>query len=340
MVDATHISYPADDRSYYSLLKKEIHNKAQEAGFSEKKLNTLDLVLAEMTSNLHKYTIGGEILAGILTDAQGDYMELICMDSGPGIADINKMMVDGFSTTNTLGNGLGSIKRLSDKFDIFSVKGWGTIVLSRVYKTEVINKRSGGTNNLEIRPLVIAKTGEQVSGDAVFYRASGKNLKLMLADGLGHGKEANQAVNGAVQAFIESYQDNPIEQLRYIHQKIRKTRGMVGTVVNFNLESKTLEIAGIGNISAKFLGLGGDSKNHISYNGIIGHNIPNTMNSQQITFSDYNLLILCSDGIKSRWDIAKYQGIHKCDSSILAAAIYKDYSRRTDDTSVVVVKLK
>jgi anti-sigma regulatory factor (Ser/Thr protein kinase) len=341
MVDATHISYLADDRSYYSLLKKDIHHKAQEAGFGEKKLAALDLVLAEMTSNLHKYSTGGEILAGVLQDELGKYIEVVCMDSGPGVLDIGKMMVDGFSTTNTMGNGLGSMKRLADRFDIFSMKGWGTIVMCRIYKDDVSHAhRTASANTLEIRPLVVSKTGESVSGDGTYYHNYGKNVKLLVADGLGHGSEANHAVNEAVAAFKECYTDTPVEQLRYIHQKIRKTRGMVGTIANFNLETKMLDIAGIGNISAKFLRMGGESKNHISYNGIIGHNIPNTMNGQHIAFADYNMLILCSDGIRSRWEVSKYQGIFKCDSAILAAAIYKDYARRTDDMSVVIVKLK
>ena len=43
------------------------------------------------------------------------------------------MMQDGMSTTNTMGHGLGSIKRLSDTFELYSQPGWGTIILSRIY---------------------------------------------------------------------------------------------------------------------------------------------------------------------------------------------------------------
>ncbi|MBS7564433.1 SpoIIE family protein phosphatase [Mucilaginibacter sp. Bleaf8] len=339
MVDATHTSYPADDRSYYSLLKKDIHHKAQEASFDAKKLAALDLVLAEMTSNLHKYATGGEILAGLLHDQYGEYLEIICIDNGPGMADVAKVMIDGYSTTNTMGNGLGSMKRLSDRFDVFSIKGWGTIILSRIYKNE-LKTPIAAIRYPEIRPLVVAKTGEVVSGDGIYCSASGKIVHLMVADGLGHGKEANLAINEAANAFRSSPFSSPVERLRYLHQSIRKTRGMVGIVAAINMDTKSIEIAGIGNVAAKFLNFGGLVKNHISYNGIIGHNIPNTMNDQQVSIADYNLLIFCSDGIKSRWDISKYQGVHKCDPALLAAAIYKDFSRRTDDTSVIVVKLR
>ncbi|GAB2684696.1 serine/threonine protein kinase [Mucilaginibacter koreensis] len=339
MVDATHTSYPAGDRSYYSIIKKDIHQRAIEAGLNESKLADLDIIVAEITSNLHKYAVDGEILFGEGKDQHGKYLEVIAIDNGPGIADTSRMMQDGFSTGTTLGHGLGSIKRLSDKFDLFSMKDWGTVVLSRMYKSSP-PERPGHTGSFEIKPLVVAKTGETVSGDATYFKSDGKTVKLLVADGLGHGIEANNAVNEAVAAFKQCPYDSPVDILRFLHHGIRKTRGMVGNVSVFDLERKTLHIAGIGNISAKFLHSRGDIKNHISYNGIIGHNIPNTMNSQHFNFADYNLLVLCSDGIKSRWDLSKYTGIFKCDSAVLAAALYKDFSRRNDDTSVVVVKLK
>ena len=114
---------------------------------------------------------------------------------------------------------------------------------------------------------------------------------------------------------------------------------MVSNIVCFDLKSKTWSSAGIGNISARWLGPV-SFKNHMSYNGIVGHNIPNTMNAQSYPADLYNQVILASDGIKTRWDMAKYPMIQKCDPSVLAAAIYKDHARRTDDMSVVIAKSK
>jgi hypothetical protein len=52
------------------------------------------------------------------------------------------------------------------------------------------------------------------------------------------------------------------------------------------------------------------------------------------------LLVLGSDGIKLGWDYQKYPKILRHDVTILAAAIYKDYNRKKDDASVVVIRLK
>ena len=77
MVDATHTSFNASDRSYYAILKKEIHAIAVQSGFAEKKIAELDIIVAEMTSNLHKYTNGGELLMGYFDKPGEEYIELI-----------------------------------------------------------------------------------------------------------------------------------------------------------------------------------------------------------------------------------------------------------------------
>ena len=335
MDNATHTSYFAEDRSYFSLLKKDINKKAAEAGFSAKKLSELDIIVAEMTSNLLKHAEKGELLMCVTGEKGREYLELICLDSGPGMPDPARMMLDGVSTTSTSGNGLGSIKRLSDYFEIYSLPGWGTILLCRIYKNSDVPLKK---QQLIVRSLIVAKPGQIVSGDGGIYTQTPEFFKLLVADGLGHGEEAHNAIIEARQAFMLCYDNDPVEIIRFIHQMIKKTRGAVGTVVVYDFKRKIWKIAGVGNISTGMSHYQG-VRNLMSYNGIIGHNIPNTMTSQEISSDDFPQVTLCSDGLKTRWDITRYPGIGKYDLSFLAAALYKDYGRRTDDMSVVVCKV-
>ena len=336
MVDATHVSFAANDRSYFSLLKKEIHRRAQEAGINAARINELDLIVAEMTSNLFKYSDDGEILVGAFPNNGSPYIELISIDNGPGMNNPARMMQDGVSTSGTLGHGFGSMKRLSDTFELYSQAGWGTIVLSRVYNDPDAAKRMA---KIIIRPIIVAKPGEVISGDGMVYKQNDKYFKLLLADGLGHGPEANKAVNEAAAAFRVCPEYSPTETLRFIHGMIKKTRGAVANVICYDFETKSWATTGIGNIAARIAGPA-TFRNHMSYNGIVGHNIPNTMNDQLYPAEQYNQVILCSDGIKTRWDMSKYPLISKYDQSVLAAAIYKDHARKNDDMSVIIAKLK
>lgn len=334
MVNATHISFRADDRSYFSILKKEIHNRITEAGYNSKKIGEIDIIVSEMTSNLYKHASGGEILFGNFTN-EGEYVEIISIDNGPGMADPTRMIHDGVSTTNTLGHGLGSIKRLSDKFDIYSQKGWGTIALSRVYKNEESAKNR---SQVDLKAIVLAKPGEISSGDGCYHKITAEYFKLLVVDGLGHGIEANKAMNETVNAFKVCPYNSPVEIIQYIHNAIRKTRGVVATIAIFEYKTRTWNIAGVGNISTKMLSPV-HSRNYMSYNGIIGHNIPGSMKNQEYSFEEFQQIILCSDGIRSRWD-PKLPSMNKYDSTLHAAALYKDFARRTDDMSVVIAKIR
>jgi anti-sigma regulatory factor (Ser/Thr protein kinase) len=336
MVDATHTSFTAHDRSYFSLIKKEIHRIATDGGIAPARINELDLIVAEMTSNLFKYSDDGELLMGVFPNSGNPYVELISIDNGPGMINPLRMMQDGMSTSNTLGHGLGSMKRLSDTFELYSQIGWGTIVLSRVYSDP---ERARSKNEVIIRPIVVYKPGEKTSGDGFVYKKTDKYLKMMLADGLGHGPEANLAVNEAANAFKVFPEYSPTETIRFIHSAIKKTRGAVINILGYDFERKVWTTAGVGNIAARIFGPV-NFKNHMSYNGIVGHNIPNTMNDQDYQAEEYNQVMLCSDGIKTRIDLARYPMMYKYDLTILAAAIYKDYARRNDDMSVVIAKVK
>jgi len=336
MVDATHISFMADDRSYFSLIKKEIHRMAAEGGIDPIRINELDLIVAEMTSNLFKYSDDGELLVGVFPNGGHPYVELISIDNGPGMINPAKMMQDGISTTNTLGHGLGSMKRLSDTFELYSQIGWGTIVLSRVYSEP---DKAKVKNEIIMRPIVVSKPGEKTSGDGFTYKKTEKFLKLMLADGLGHGPEANKAVNEAANAFKVFPDYSPTETIRFIHNAIKKTRGAVLNIVGYDYARNVWTSAGVGNIAARVFGPV-NFKNQMSYNGIVGHNIPNTMNDQEYASEEFNQVMLCSDGIKTRIEMTRYPMMYKYDLTILAAVIYKDHGRRNDDMSVVIAKVK
>jgi hypothetical protein len=164
------------------------------------------------------------------------------------------------------------------------------------------------------------------------------NLQVFLGDGLGHGPDANTAVAVAMAAFRVSKESSPSEIIRVVHNEVKKTRGLVGTIVNYSFKEKSWTYAGVGNIAARLLNPL-TTKNCMSYNGIIGLNLPNTIKNQVVMAEPGQTMIMCSDGIRSRWEAQRYPNISRYDASIQAAAIYKDFVRKTDDVSVVVIRI-
>ena len=336
MVDNVHVLFKANDRSYFAILKKEIRALAHTLPFNERQIGEIDIIVAEMASNLVKHAGGGQILVKLVRHNNNEGIELISIDNGQGITEINKMLRDGESSKSTLGLGLGAMQRLSDTFQIYSLKTWGTIILCRKYvKGLALHLKP---SIAEIRSVVIPKPGEITCGDRFFHIENKNHIKLFLADGLGHGAEAARAVQEAGVAFTNCQELYTPDILRYINSNVRKTRGLVGMVAIFDIAKKTWDICGVGNITIKMNGPT-FSKNYMSYNGIIGLNLPRTMSSQQIIHEKGQYLIMCSDGLRSRWDTLKYTGILRYDLTILASSLIKDFTRTTDDSSVAICKI-
>lgn len=336
MVSEVHTAYKVADRSYFSLLKKEIHALAASAGFSEGKVGEIDIIVSEMVTNLVKHAGEGQVLIKLVEKEGIQGVEIISLDNGPGMNDVSRMVADGVSTTNTLGQGLGAMKRLADVFQIYSQKGWGTVILARVFENKLPYWKKPPV--AEINAVVLPKPGEEACGDGFFFTQNKECIRLFLGDGLGHGPDAAHAVQAAGKAFLAMDSTDPVEMIRDLHRVVKKTRGLVGTIGVFDVEARSWRICGVGNISTKVIGPS-SLKNHISYNGIIGLNVPNTLNAQQIPYEKGQQVILCSDGIKTKWDVVRYPTIARYDLSITAAVLMKDFARLTDDMSVAVCRI-
>lgn len=328
-------SYIIEDRSYVSFIKREIHNLLT-AHFSKIRVAEIDIVVSEITSNLIKHAQRGELLYRLSIQDEEPVFELICMDNGSGIRDLSHSIKDGVSSKNTLGQGLGSILRLSNLAQFYSLPDWGTVVYTIFYNNlhhVVPNKK------IQSRILNVSFPGEKVSGDGVGIKEYQDKTLLMIGDGLGHGIPAKEAIDKANACFKASTSSDPATILREIHAGVKYTRGLVATIALIDHHTKQWQLCGVGNISAK-LQKGIEYKNYIANNGVIGMNIPNRLENTNYALEKLQMMIFCSDGIKTRWDIIKYPGILKYDPMLLAAVLYKDHGRKTDDMTIVIVKVK
>jgi serine/threonine-protein kinase RsbT len=83
---------------------------------------------SELARNTVTYGGGGTVELESITDGGRRGLRLTFLDHGPGIADINRALTDGFTTGTGLGLGLGGARRLSNEFEIRSQPGTGTTV--------------------------------------------------------------------------------------------------------------------------------------------------------------------------------------------------------------------
>jgi serine/threonine-protein kinase RsbT len=112
-----------------AVARGQVRGMAAAIGFSLTDQTRLATVASELARNVIKYAKRGRMIAQPTQKPDGrDGLRLIFEDNGPGIADIEAAMRDGFTTGRGLGKGLPGSKRLVDEFRIESGVGQGTRV--------------------------------------------------------------------------------------------------------------------------------------------------------------------------------------------------------------------
>lgn len=329
-----HWKYDLPDRSYSGIVKKEIREVAVSLGFSLRRLGEVDIIVSELISNLVKYAgEKGEFLVRKIRKDDVSGLEVICIDNGVGMKYPDRMMTDGISTTGSLGQGLGAVKRLSAEFGLYSLPDWGTVILSRVYDTEI----SIESSVLDFGAIAVPVDQEATCGDGWGIVHKEGLLSVLGVDGLGHGADASYAASVAIDYFNQSRNDDIIALLRDLDTEIKNTRGAVCFIARMDVKRDIINYAGIGNISAKIISTG-KIKNCISFNGVVGYAMPTSLTESTAKWKENDLFIMHSDGIKSKWDLKALPHIERQDPVVIAAALYKDNKRGYDDSLVLVVK--
>lgn len=84
--------------------------------------------VSELARNTLVHGGGGQMQIESISDKSRRGIRCVFVDEGPGILDIERAMGEGFSSANSLGQGLPGARRLSDDFRIESAVGEGTRV--------------------------------------------------------------------------------------------------------------------------------------------------------------------------------------------------------------------
>ena len=113
-------------------VRQVVREWAVSMGFSLVDQTKVITAASELARNVIVYGGGGTLSLEALNDGSRRGLRLAFEDQGPGIADIEAALRDGYTTGNGLGLGLGGAKRLSNEFEIHSQPGEGTrVVITR-----------------------------------------------------------------------------------------------------------------------------------------------------------------------------------------------------------------
>ena len=308
---------------------------AARLAFDEVTCGRLALVVTELGTNLVRHARNGRLLVATCATPDGDAVEVLAVDSGPGMVDIEHCLRDGVTSSTTPGTGLGAVRRLSDEFAAFSAAPEGTVVLARVAPRRH-GPRTRPSGRFVHGAVSVPAAGETLCGDDWAIVQRDGQASVLVVDGLGHGPDAEIAAQACIAAFAQAPHDAPSDALVRAHAQLRGTRGASAAIVRLDADAREVVFCGAGNIAARLTSGVGD-RSFLCQSGTLGLQV-GRLQDVSVAWPDHALLVMHSDGLSGRWDLRDTPGLLQCDPALIAAWLIRDHIGGRDDATVIVVR--
>lgn len=330
---------PVGDLSRVGEARRAADACARNCGLDEDRRSVLGIVVTELATNLAKHARDGYVLLrGVAGGRPG--VEVLAVDCGPGMANLAQMFTDGYSTSGTAGQGLGAIRRQANEIDVWSVPGQGTILVARVLALPEGSRGSASPAPLlDVGAVCIPVDGESACGDGWCVVQTPTRAMVLLVDGLGHGPNAAQAADVAIETFRTVTERPPVEVVGVMHEALRATRGAAVAVAEVRRGDGgvTVDFCAVGNTSSAIVGAG-KPRSLATMNGTAGLQVGKLQGFTQ-EWPAGAVLVMHTDGITTRWRLDAQPGIQRHDPAIIAALLQRDFTRPRDDATVLVLSI-
>ncbi len=324
------IGMAVTDSSQVGEVRRATVRLAESLGMSESRRSDAAIVATELSTNLARHAQGGRVWLQPLQWGGTTWLDLVAVDTGPGIGDLARCLQDGYSTRGTAGTGFGAIRRLSDEFDVYSSLPKGTAVLARL-----AGAPRPARPQVRFGAVAVPAPREEVCGDAWAAADDGGRVAVLVADGLGHGPLAADASDAAARVFSHDPRAEAKVFFSRAHEALKSGRG--AAVARAMVDGSQVSFSGIGNVAAYLITDDG-SKGLASQNGTVGMTVRGEVATYRYEWPQGGVLIMHSDGV-ARWSLDAYPGLLARHPALIAAVLARDFLRGRDDATVVAIGL-
>lgn len=176
---------------------------------------------------------------------------------------------------------------------------------------------------------------ETSCGDQLAYWQTDEEIILCIADGLGHGPDAETAAKAAIAYVGDHLSESLTDIFKGCDSAMRSTRGSAMGIAVIDKNAGTLTYAGIGNTEIRIIGRKGGGLT--SNRGIVGGGY-RSLNPETLPLVEGQTVLMFTDGIDRGIDIAGYDGSLRSNLPDLAKKIIEDWGHETDDRAVLIYR--
>ncbi|WP_019584055.1 ATP-binding protein [Thioalkalivibrio sp. ALE16] len=327
----------SSDGSGQVLLRSKLRAVSRRMGFSEAAREHMELACKEMVTNQVKYAGGAGLVQIWETTRPAPAVDLFAMDFGPGIPNLPAALEDGYTTSGTMGKGLGAIRRLAHESEFYTIPNgvapeapWhGTAIWARFHP-----QAPKAAAPFQAGQFLRAYQDGPYNGDCLDLDQAGSRLRWLHMDGLGHGAEAHDAVSGSCQA--SRLESDLQETLGDLSKRLRGGRGAVALAGEVDAAQVQARVCGVGDMNA-YLICNGEKRNVTFSPGVLGH-AHRSFDETEMAFPAHALLMTCSDGIRRTWTLGSFPSLWRLHPQLIALLLGQVLGRGNDDKSLLVIR--
>lgn len=322
----------------------QVRATALRLGFPTTDMVCIVTAVSELARNILLYTGRGELSLRVINERGREGILITAQDDGPGIPDVSKALMDGFSTSRGLGLGLPGARRLMDEFEIRSEVKMETVVKVKKWLGEAripLEHQRRDRPPVESGAAAGALPGEKVGGDRYAIRRHADGVLFAVIGGLGHAPEAARAAEIAVGVLNRSLSADVVGLVRECHGQLLHSRGVVLTMVSLSTTDGPGSWIGIGNVRGMLLHFNGRHNGSgrsfpVFRAGVVGQQLP-PLKPSSLTVEKGDIFVLATDGVAA--DFVREGSLNE-PAQVVADRILSKYRLANDDALVLVVRYR
>ena len=324
---------PIYDEASVSSARQRVREAGHRLNLGKEFVESVTLIASELTHNQLFHARQGYFAVKPVERQGVKGLEVIAADIGPGIERPSVAIKSEVRTDGSLGAGLGAVCRIADEVEFDSRMAEGACVVARKFETRTVPLCC------EIAIMGRPYPQEAISGDdGVFFQSESECLAAV-SDGLGHGPEARQASNRAIEALTRNRQMDLDQIVIALNGELADTRGCAMSIMRFNKNNRTLECAAVGDVHSHLYNLR-DAHFFTSTPLILGDGEfrKQRVRVEKVTAEPGSILVMFTDGLKSRTTLKGQLEVLRQPAIAIAQHLLENDSRPDDDVLVLVAR--
>ncbi len=298
-------------------------------------MESLALIASELTHNQLSHAKQGYFAARPVQRGGRNGLEVIAADIGPGIGKPGLAIQDrSVPGDRSMGAGLAAVCRMADEVEFDNRILEGACLIARKFDRKSADAPSSA--GIMGRPY----PGEAISGDDGVFLQSESGLVAAVCDGLGHGPEAREASNRAIETVMQNREKDLEGIMRAVNDALAGTRGSAMSIVRADYPGRKLECTSAGDIHAHLYNRR-DAHFFTPTPMVLGTGRASThkIRLERLGFETGSILVLFTDGLKSKTNLKGRMDVLRQPVIAIAEHLLDNDSRPEDDALVLVARL-